>query len=161
MYSTKRPGRYRCGNPDCRKHFSVTTGTVMERSHIPLNKWLMGFYVLTSSKKGFSAHQLHRTSASPTRAPGLWRTAFARPWGGGLVVPIGGSGKVVEADETYFGQVEERRPSMRRGEHPYAKGGRFGPGDKRAIVSQVERGGNVRSFRVAVADGETVRTDRP
>src|SRR4051794_9827813 len=60
-YGTSRPGRYRCGNPKCRKDFSVATGTVMERSHIPLNKWLMGFYLLTSSKKGFSAHQLHRT----------------------------------------------------------------------------------------------------
>ncbi len=51
-YNTKRPGRYRCGNPDCRKDFSVTTGTVMELSHIPLNKWMMGFYLMGSSKKG-------------------------------------------------------------------------------------------------------------
>jgi transposase-like protein len=48
-YATKRPGRYRCGSPACRKDFSVTTGTVMERSHIALNKWLMGFYMMASS----------------------------------------------------------------------------------------------------------------
>lgn len=59
-YNTKRVGRYRCGNPACRKDFTVTTGTVMERSHIPLNKWLVAFYLLNSSNKGFSAHQLHR-----------------------------------------------------------------------------------------------------
>src|SRR5437660_9627145 len=60
-YETKRPGRYRCDNPKCRKDYTVTTGTVMESSHIPLNKWLMAFYLAASSKKGFSAHQLHRT----------------------------------------------------------------------------------------------------
>src|SRR6476619_3794075 len=60
-YPTKRVGRYRCGNPACRKDFTVTTGTVMESSHIPLNKWLMGFYLMCSSKKGVSAHQMHRS----------------------------------------------------------------------------------------------------
>src|SRR3954470_4624237 len=60
-YETKREGRWRCGNPECRKDYTVTTGTVMERSHAPLHKWLAGFYLLNSSKKGFSAHQLHRT----------------------------------------------------------------------------------------------------
>ena len=63
---------------------------------------------------------------------------------------------IVEADETYYGPVDERRPSMQRGDRPYTKGGQFWPGGKRAIVSLVERGGNVRSFHVAVADGETV-----
>ncbi|MGH6878935.1 MAG: transposase, partial [Rhizomicrobium sp.] len=60
-YATKRPGRYRCGNPPCRKDYTVTTGTVMESSHIALHKWLQGFHLAASSKKGFSAHQLHRT----------------------------------------------------------------------------------------------------
>ena len=59
-YKTKKPGWYRCAEKECRKDFTVTTGTVMERSHIPLNKWLMAFYLLNASKKGMSAHQLHR-----------------------------------------------------------------------------------------------------
>src|SRR5258706_12802536 len=59
-YATKRAGRWRCGNPSCRKDYSVTTGTVMESSHIPLHKWMAAFYLESSSKKGFSAHQLHR-----------------------------------------------------------------------------------------------------
>src|SRR5437016_10318559 len=59
-YKTKRAGWYRCAEKGCRKDFSVTTGTVMERSHIALHKWLMAFYLLTSSKKGVSSHQLHR-----------------------------------------------------------------------------------------------------
>jgi transposase-like protein len=48
------PGAWRCG--DCRKHFSVTVGTVYERSHIPLNKWLLATHLLCSNKKGISAH---------------------------------------------------------------------------------------------------------
>jgi transposase-like protein len=157
LYGTKRPGRYRCGNPDCRKDFSVTTGTVMERSHIPLNKWLLGFYLLTSSKKGFSAHQLHRTIGVTYKSAWFMAHRIREAMrDGGLVVPMGGEGQIVEADETYYGDVDERRPSKQRGDRPYTKGGRSGPGGKRAIVSLVERGGNVRSFHVAVADGDTV-----
>jgi transposase-like protein len=59
-YATKREGVYRCAEKECRKDFSVTTGTVMESSHIGLHKWLMGFYLMSASKKGISAHQLHR-----------------------------------------------------------------------------------------------------
>ncbi len=59
-YKTKKPGWYRCAQKACRKDFTVTTGTVMERSHIELHKWLIGFYLMSSSKKGVSAHQLHR-----------------------------------------------------------------------------------------------------
>jgi transposase-like protein len=53
-----RPGLFLCG--DCRGHFSVTVGTVYERSHIPLHKWLLATHLMASSKKGISAHQLHR-----------------------------------------------------------------------------------------------------
>src|SRR5215213_8275528 len=61
FYQTKREGRYRCGNPKCRKDFTATTGTVMESSHIKLHVWLQAFHFMCSSKKGMSAHQLHRT----------------------------------------------------------------------------------------------------
>ena len=54
-----RPGVYNC--KDCRKPFSVTVGTVMERSHIPLSKWLLAARLMAASKKGFSAHELHRS----------------------------------------------------------------------------------------------------
>ena len=53
-----RAGLYKCG--DCKKQFSVTVGTLFERSHVPLNKWLMAVYLLCSSKKGHSSHQIHR-----------------------------------------------------------------------------------------------------
>src|SRR5689334_2101408 len=53
-----RPGLYYCLS--CKKQFSVTVGSVMERSHIPLSKWVLGFHLMAASKKGMSAHQLHR-----------------------------------------------------------------------------------------------------
>ena len=74
---------------------------------------------------------------------------------GGLA-PLGGNGGIVEADETYFGQVENRVPSKKRKGRPYTKGGRSGPSGKRAVVALVERGGRVRSFHPAMADGPTV-----
>jgi hypothetical protein len=52
---------FRCAKAGCQKDFTMTMKTVMERSHIPLHKWLLGFHLFTASKKGFSAHQLHRT----------------------------------------------------------------------------------------------------
>ena len=60
-YATKREGRYRCSAKECRKDFTVTTNSVMESSHIKLTVWVMAFYLMASSKKGMSAHQLHRT----------------------------------------------------------------------------------------------------
>src|SRR3974390_1672266 len=60
-YTTKKAGVWRCRSKECRKDFSVTTKTVMESSHIKLNIWLQAFYLMTSSKKGVSAHQLHRS----------------------------------------------------------------------------------------------------
>jgi transposase-like protein len=58
--NASKPGVYRCGEPDCRKDFSVTVGTLFERSHIPLHKWLLATHLWMSSKKGISARQLWR-----------------------------------------------------------------------------------------------------
>src|SRR5258706_13551549 len=60
-YATKRPGVFRCAEKACRKDFTVTMKTVMERSHIKLHKWLQAFHLMTSSKKVVSSLQLHRT----------------------------------------------------------------------------------------------------
>lgn len=161
-YKTKKPGWYRCAEKECRKDFTVTTGTVMERSHIDLNKWLMGFYMMSASKKGVSAHQLHRALGIEYKSAWFMchriREAMAGEAFGGGAGPMGGEGKIVEADETYFGDVPESKhcKSPQRGNRPFTKGGKVGVGGKRAIISLVERGGSVRSFHAAVADGETV-----
>ena len=158
-YKTKKPGWYRCAEKECRKDFSVTTGTVMERSHIALNKWLMAFYLLNSSKKGVSPHQLHRALGLDYKSAWFMMHRIREAMrDGGLSGPLGGGGGIVEADETYFGDIpEKKRPrSKQRGNRPFTKGGKVGVGGKRAILSLVERGGRVRSFHPATADGDTV-----
>ena len=55
-----RPGLYQCNESECRKQFTVTVGTLFERSKIPLTKWLAALFLMTASKKGVSAHQVHR-----------------------------------------------------------------------------------------------------
>lgn len=151
-----RPGVYQCN--ECREQFTVTVGTVMERSKIPLNKWVLAMHLMTASKKGMSAHQLHRMLGVTYKT--AWFLAHRireamRPLPGSQD-PMGGEGKVVEADETYFGKVQKATPSVQRKGRPYVKGGKTGPAGKRAVVALVERGGTVRSFHPAVADKVSV-----
>lgn len=155
---TKREGRYRCGSKGCRKDFTVTTKTVMEASHIKLTVWLMAFYLMSASKKGVSAHQLHRSLGVTYKS--AWflahriRHAMER---GGMLSPMGGEGQIVEADETYYGQTDTIQSKRTKGtKYLHSKKGR-GPANKRAIIALVERGGSVRTFHVAVADKETVQ----
>ena len=155
-YRTKKPGWFRCAEKECRKDFTVTMGTVMERSHIPLHKWLVSFYLMASSKKGVSAHQLHRGLDLDYKS--AWFMAHRireamRTAGFGL---LGGDGGIVEADETYHGKVDSPKPRAHGRIPKPTKSGRSGPADKRAIVALVERGGRVRTFHPAVADKETV-----
>ena len=152
---TGRAGLYRCAEPECRKDFTVTTGTVMERSKVPLHKWMAAFYLMNASKKGISAHQLHRTLGVTYQTAWFMCHRIREAMRDGGLAPMGGGGKVVEADETYFGPTENPRVSPQRKGRPYKVGSR-GPRDKRAIVALVERGGNIRSFHVAVADKATV-----
>jgi transposase-like protein len=158
QYATKKPGVYRCGSKECRKDFSVTTKTVMESSHIKLHVWLQAFYLISSSKKGMSAHQLHRSLGVTYKSAWFLAHRIREAMRvGGLVSPMGGEGKIVEADETYFGNVPKaKRRTMTTTGLPFTKAGRGGPSNKRAIVSLVERGGSVRSFHVPTADAATV-----
>ncbi|HEY8696842.1 MAG TPA: IS1595 family transposase [Rhizomicrobium sp.] len=153
-YPTKIIGRHRCADKACRKDFTVTTGTVMERSHAPLTHWAVAFTMGCASKKGFSAHQLHRQLGCQYKT--AWflhhRVMEAMREGGLDVSPMGGEGKIVEMDETYFGNPETPRTKTHYGA-PY----RFKKHQqKRPIVSLVERGGRVRSFHVPRADKATV-----
>lgn len=157
-YATKKAGRYRCAAKDCRKDFTVMTGTVMERSHAPLTKWAAAFHLAASSKKGISAAQFERElGVEYNTAWFMWHRVREAMRRGGLdAEPMGGEGKVVEADETYFGNIPEaKRPKIKRDGKP-SQNSRYGTGHKRAIVSLVERGGSVRSFHVPAAHLETV-----
>src|SRR5208282_3261512 len=155
-YATKRPGVYRCAEKECRKDFTVTMKTVMERSKIALHKWLQAFHLMCSSKKGVSAHQLHRTLDITYEAAWFMAHRIREAMRAGGLAPLGGGGKIVEADETYYGKMEQPRVSPARKGRPYKVGSR-GPRDKRPIVALVERGGNVRTFHVPVADKPSVQ----
>jgi transposase-like protein len=113
-YKIKKAGWYRCGDRECRKDFTVTTGTVMERSHIDLTKWLMAFYLMSSSKKGVSAHQIHRALNLDYKSAWFMchriREAMRE---GGFTNPMGGEGKIVEADETYYGPIDKAKVRTR------------------------------------------------
>jgi hypothetical protein len=138
----------------------VTMKTVMERSHIALHRWLQGFHLMTSSKKGVSAHQLHRTLGITYRSAWFMAHRIREAMrDGGLKppTPLGGEGKIVEADETYQDKVAERRPLKQERRSPYTKGGRPSSLNKRPILALVERGGSVRSFHVPVADKATIQ----
>jgi len=141
---------------DCRDKFTVRVGTVFERSHIPLHKWLLGMHLMAASKKGISAHQLWRMLGF-----GSYRTAWfmahriREAMSGEYEGPLGGSGKTVEADETYYGKTSTPRVSKQRGSRPYIK--RKGPQSKNPVVALVERGGETRMFHVENATKENVR----
>jgi transposase-like protein len=158
-YVTKRAGRYRCGAKECRKDFSTTTGTVMEQSHIGLSKWLWVFYQMCASKKGISAHQIRRSLGVSMKAAWFMAHRVREAMkAGGLTAQLGGPGKVVEVDETYHGRVSEAAGaySKRKRGSTTRKGGSRRIGDKRSIVTLVERGGKSRTFHVAAADAGTV-----
>lgn len=157
-YATKKIGRYRCANKFCRKDYTVQTGSIMERSHSPLTHWAYAFTVAADGKKGFSAHQLMRQlGCQYNTAWFLHHRVMEAMRRGGVGAKLGQGGGIVEADETYFGNVpESKRPIKTTRGRAFTKGGRAGPSGKRAIVALVERGGDVRAFHVAVADAATV-----
>jgi transposase-like protein len=141
-----RPGVLWCN--ECDKPFSVTVGTIMEDSHLPLNKWVLAFHLMSASKKGMSAHQLHRMLGVTYKT--AWflahriREAMGDPTPNKSGGPLGGENKVVEADETVIGGKAKNRAFRE-------------PAPKKAVLTLVERDGRARSFNVANIDAKTLR----
>jgi transposase-like protein len=149
--TSTRPGVYKC--KDCRKPFSVTVGTVMERSHIALSKWVMAAHLIAASKKGFSAHELHRCmDISYEGAWFLFHRLREAADDTNETGPLGGANKVIEADETYIGGKEANKHAWKR------KGIGGGPGGKMPVVSLVERDGRTKSFHVANVTSANLRS---
>lgn len=138
-----RPGVWKC--KDCREQFTVTVGTVFERSKIGLHLWLQAVYLLCSSKKGMSSKQLERTLGVTYKT--AWFMAHRlreamKPTGTGL---LGGGGGTIEADETYVMKKHNRRMPDEST-------------SKNAVFTLVERNGGARSFHVPDVTGRTLKT---
>jgi transposase-like protein len=142
--SSTRPGVWKCRA--CRKQFTVTVGTIFESSHIKLSVWLKAIYLLCSSKKGMSAHQLHRMLDIQYKS--AWFMAHRLRYAMSQEPFASKLSGVVEADETYVGG---------RSRASYARRGRPGPSDKKVpVFALVERGGRVRAFPMPRVTSENV-----
>ena len=150
----ERHGLYKCAA--CRSQFTVRIGTIFEESHLPLHKWLQAIHLICSSKKGISANQLHRVLEMTLKTAWLLGHRIREAMREGNLGPMGANGKVVEADETYFGKKSGHAPTVTTSGRPFTKSGKTGPSHKRAVVGLVERGGSVRTFHVENANKETV-----
>ncbi|MFI5014472.1 MAG: IS1595 family transposase [Hyphomicrobiales bacterium] len=139
-----RAGVYQCN--ECREQFTVTVNTVFERSKVPLCKWMAAVFMLTASKKGVSAHQIHRSLDVSYKTAWFMMHRLREAMRSGGLAPLGGSGKAVEVDETFIGRLEGQPK------------GRSGRGHKNTVLTLVERGGSARSFHI---DGTTVADVAP
>lgn len=99
---TARPGLWRCA--PCKRQFTVTIGTLFERSHVPMHLWFQAVYLMAASKKGFSAHQLHRTLGVTYKTAWFMAHRIREAMRTGDLAPFGVGGGAVEADETFIGR---------------------------------------------------------
>ena len=146
---TTRPGVYQCNA--CRAQFSVTVGTLFERSHIPLHKWLLVAFLMCASKKGMSAHQVHRMIGVSYKSTWFMMHRLREAMRELNPAPVGGEGKFVEADETYIGGKEKNKHVGKR------KRGNIGGMGKETVFALVERGGRVQSRTVPDVSAKTLR----
>jgi transposase-like protein len=148
-----RIGVYKCYA--CRKPFTVKVGTIFEDSHVPMHMWLQAIVLMCGSKKGISTNQLHRILGVTLRT--AWhmshriRLAMDESGSG----PLGGTGKIVESDETYTVHKEGGPTWILHPEHGWQK--QRGWGDRVPVVTLVERGGKARSRKVENVTAETLR----
>ena len=143
-----RVGLYQCNA--CREPFTVTVGTLYERSHVPLHKWLGATYLMMASKKGMSALQISRMIGVTYKTAWFMCHRIRESLrGNDGDIPLGGAGQVVEADETYVGGKDKNR-------HANKRRGRVGSKDKEPVVALVERSGRVRSTHVQDVNAKTL-----
>ena len=139
-----RPGLYKCY--DCSGHFTVTVGTLFERSHVPLHKWFQAVYWLCSSKKGISSHQLHRMLGVTYKTAWFMAHRIREGMRKKHTEPMGGAGKAVQADETFIGRTHYRKGEV----------GKRGYDAKEKVFTLVEDG-QARSFHVPKVNAKTLK----
>jgi transposase-like protein len=143
MAGKTQAGMFLCN--DCRDKFTVRTGSIFERSHIPLRKWLLATYLMAASKKGMSALQLSRMLGLSYEATWFMCHRIRESMRPTSAAPIGGNNKIVESDETIIGGKSKNRA--------YAKK----EPKKHSVLTLVERNGESRSFHVANVKAKTLR----
>lgn len=142
--TSHRKGLHQCRS--CREQFTVTVGTLFERSKIKLNKWLLATYLLSSSKKGISTHQLHRMLGITYKSAWFMTHRIRESMRQKSDGQMGGEGSTVEVDETFWGNTKRRGQKKGRGYH-----------HKEKVLTLVERGGKARSFHVPAVNAKTLR----
>jgi hypothetical protein len=144
-----RPGLYQCNA--CREPFTVTVGTLYERSKVPLHKWLAATHLMMASKKGMSALQVGRLLGLSPKTSWFLCHRIRESLRETHPDMLGGEGKTVEADETYIGGKEKNKHVGKRNKR------NLGGTGKEPAFALVERGGKVRSFHVPQVSGKTLR----
>jgi transposase-like protein len=139
-----RPGLYWCH--ECEGQFTVTVGTVLERSKVPLTKWLMAAHMINTGKNGVSAHEIHRNLGVTYKTAWFMMHRLREAMKELNDTPMGGEGKSVQADETYYGNTSRRSKS-------YKKGLRH----KQGVFALIEPKGRVRTFHLKPANLNNVR----
>jgi transposase-like protein len=140
-----RPGLFWCR--ECTGQFTVTVGTVFERSKIPLTKWWMAAHMLNSGKNGVSTAEIQRTLAVTYKTAWFMMHRLREAMAELAPTPMGGEGSSIQADETYYGNSSKRAKSYRKG---HSK--------KASVVALVEKpSGRARVFHVKKANADTVR----
>ncbi len=137
-----RPGLYKCYA--CRKQFRATVGTIFEASHIPLHIWMQAVFLMVSSKKGVSTHQLHRTLGVTLKSAWFVGHRIREAMKTRDADKLGGAGATVEADETYVGRKAGTKVKK-------------GAATMNPVLALVERGGRVRSFHVPNVTANNIR----
>jgi transposase-like protein len=139
-----RPGLYYCN--ECKSQFTVTVGTVLERSKIPLTKWLMAAHMFNAGKNGVSAHEIHRSLNVTYKTAWFMMHRLREAMNELNPSAMGGEGQSVQADETYYGNTSKRAKHYRKG-HSHKAG----------VIALVEPKGRARAFHVKTATADVVR----
>ncbi|MGO9722241.1 MAG: IS1595 family transposase [Methylocella sp.] len=142
----RKDGFYRCNQ--CKEDFTVRTGTIFERSHVPLHKWIYAMYLLVTARKGISSLQLAKEIGITQKSAWFVLHRLREACGPDLEKLRG----IIEIDETYIGGLEENKHASKK-----RNAGRGAVG-KTAVLGMRERDGRVVAKTVTRTDKATIQT---